>query len=97
MTEQRRVQGAIERAARREVKNMGGLSDRQKLITEEIFRLAALLDEEPDGSKAAALARELRQQTAGLRASAPVRPEGKLSGDVVTDLQRARENRRGAG
>lgn len=85
-----RRQGEAEKAAREFVKDLGSLSARQKLIAQEAYALARLLDQEDDGSKASALSRELRQLVAALTPTAVPMPSRKgdaTPADKVTAVQ----------
>lgn len=94
--------GPVEDATRAMVEALGALSARQRVAAEAAFRVAASLDIEPDGSKASALSRELRQLVAGLAPAAVVPvPERVAQSDVVARLQdevakRRRTRERGA-
>src|SRR5881396_1477223 len=98
-----RRQGEVEKATRALVKEMGAVSARQKLTAAKAYALARLIDEEADGSKAAALSRELRQLVAALTpAAAPMPVRGKdekaAGADQVTNIQdalAAKQRRRG--
>lgn len=71
---------------------MGKLSPRQLVTAESAYAIAALLDVEGDGSKAAALSRELRIAVASLAPLGqplPVAPKGdeKPHADAVQQVQ----------
>lgn len=88
----RRRQGPVERATRAMVKALGGSSARQKVTAEAAFKLARLVDDEADGSKASALSRELRQLVAAITplvGEVPAaRPqEGEAHADAVQRVQ----------
>ena len=59
-------EGPVQAATRALVADLGVLSVRQRVDAEQAVRLASLVDGERDGSKAAALSRELRQVVTGL-------------------------------
>lgn len=61
---------SLEQAAKDAVADMGVLSAAQMLAARQAIKLAKRLDGEDDGSRAAALSRELRQVMAALLASA---------------------------
>jgi hypothetical protein len=98
-------QGPVEKATRAFVKELGQqISARQELTAQAAYKLARLVDDEPDGSKASALSRELRQLVAALTPQAMPMPAKKSEGapaDAVTGVQdqlarRRREREQGA-
>ena len=89
----------MESATRALVKSLGSLSARELVYAEAAFSLAAALDSEPDGNKAAALSRELRIVVATLTPAAGVVPKAGPSADPVQKAQdevAARRARRAA-
>jgi hypothetical protein len=83
-------QGPVEKATRAFVKELGQISARQELTAQAAYKLARLVDDEPDGSKASALSRELRQLVAALTPQAMPMPAKKSDGgaaDAVTGVQ----------
>jgi hypothetical protein len=83
----------VEAATRALVTELGKLSVRQAVDAEAAIRLAGLIDSERDGSKAAALSRELRQVVTGLSSvlgSGRVDPITRIQ-DEVAAKRRARE------
>ena len=90
----------MESATRAFAKGLGSLSARELVYAETAYMLAAALDSEPDGNKAAALSRELRIVVASLTpAAGVVAPKAGPSADPVQKAQdevAARRARRAA-
>jgi hypothetical protein len=96
-------QGPVEKSTRAMVRALGKISARQQVTAHASYRLARLIDLELDGSKAAALSRELRQLVAAITPMSevlPVRPQVEVHHDPVQALQdevaRKRAQRHGA-
>lgn len=73
--------GPAQTAVRAMVAEMGKLSPRQQVTAESAFAVAALLDVEGDGTKAAALSRELRIAVASLAPLGQPLPVAPPSGE----------------
>lgn len=90
--------GPTERAYRKWVAGLGVLSERQSAEAEQVYTLARLLDTTrvESASAAAALSRELRQLSAGLRdVIAPAAPvEQATPAGVADEVARRRAARR---
>lgn len=92
--------GPTETAYRRWVATLGPLSERHKAIAEELYVLAAGLDayrvNNDATAAAAALARELRQTSAELRAvgDVAVPPPAAAPPTPADEIARRREDRR---
>jgi hypothetical protein len=82
--------GPVESATRAMAKTLGSLTARELVTAEAAYKLAAQLDVEGDGTKAAALSRELRIVVATLTpaagAAAP-RPQSTPAADPVQRAQ----------
>jgi hypothetical protein len=81
----KREQQSVEAATRDMVNGMGTLTPRQQVVAATAYRVAANLDAEEDGSKAAALSRELRQLVGILQPLAGAGPTAHK--DPVAALQ----------
>lgn len=75
--------GAVESATRAMVSELGVLSSRDRVSAESALALARALDGEPDGTKAAALSRELRLVVGSLAPGTGA----VVAGDPVQRLQ----------
>jgi hypothetical protein len=87
----------VEQATTSAVKDMGQLSSAQMVAAQQAIVLAKRLDGEDDGSRAAALSRELRQVMAALSAMAGGRRKKDRVGELEDEVARKRAQRRTAG
>ena len=89
-------EGDLEKATRAAVADMGDLSSGQKVAAEQACMLAKRLDSEDDGSRAAALSRELRQVMSALSAMAGGRRKKDRVGELEDEVARKRRERQQA-
>lgn len=85
--------GACEAATRAMVEGLGKLSAAQLVDAAQAVTVAALLDYERDGSKAAALSRQLGQLTARLVMAAGGRGRKDRVGELEDEIAKKRAQR----